>query len=91
VERTPLVLKMVRLLLRIEATHKHKTIKQEIVNWGIRNGPTLADMHLAQGRHLDEQIEVEGELSEEEREAVILDATSLKLEIMAFKKRIIGS
>jgi hypothetical protein len=29
---------------------------------------------------LDEQSEVEGECSEEEREAVILDATSLKLE-----------
>jgi hypothetical protein len=33
-------------------------------------------MHLAQS-HLDEQIQVEGELSEVEREAGILDAASL--------------
>jgi hypothetical protein len=85
--KTPLILKRARLL-QIEATaHKHETIKQEIVDWGIQNGPTLANMHLAQG-HLDEQIQVEGELNDEEREAAILDAASLKLEIAAFKKEL---
>jgi hypothetical protein len=62
-------------------------IKQEIADWGIRNGPTLANMHLAQG-HLDEQIKVEEELTEAEREVVIIDDTSLKLEIAAFKKEL---
>jgi hypothetical protein len=38
---------------------------------------------------LDEQIEVDGGLGEEEREAVILVATSLKLEITAFKKNLL--
>jgi hypothetical protein len=51
------------------------------VDWGILNGPTLANMHLAQG-HLDEQIQVEGQLSMEEREEAILDAASLKLEVI---------
>jgi hypothetical protein len=74
VERTPEVLQTARIL-QIEAAH---TIKQEIADWGICNGPTLANMYLAQG-HLDEQIEVEGELTEAEREAAILDAASLKL------------
>jgi hypothetical protein len=37
--------------------------------------------------HLGEQIKVEGDLSDEEREAAILDATSLKLEITASRKR----
>jgi hypothetical protein len=41
-------------------------------------------MHLAQS-HLGEQIQVEGELSEIEREGGILDVASLKLEITAFK------
>jgi hypothetical protein len=41
-------------------------------------------MNLEQG-HLDEQIEVEGEFTEAEREAAILDAASLKLEIAFFK------
>jgi hypothetical protein len=54
VKNTPPVLKRARLL-QIEVSHKHKTIKQEIVDWGIQNGPTLANMHLAQG-HLDVQI-----------------------------------
>ncbi len=71
----------------LQAAHKYATIKQEIADWGIRNGPTLANMHLAQG-HLDEQIEVEGELTEAEREAAILDAASLKLEITSFKKEL---
>ena len=66
---------------------KHTLIKQEIVDWGIGNGPTLANMHLAQA-HLDEQIQVEGELGDEEREAAILDAASLKEEITAFKKEL---
>ena len=44
-------------------------------------------MHLAQG-HLDEQIKVEGELIEAERDAAILDAASLKLEITSFKKEL---
>jgi hypothetical protein len=86
VERTPLVQKSVRLK-QIEASHKHERIQQEIVDWGIHNGPTLANMHLAQV-HLDEQIQFEGELNEEEREAAILDAASLKLEITAFKKEL---
>jgi hypothetical protein len=47
----------------------------------------LANMYLAQG-HLDEQIEVEGELTEAEREAAIMDAASLKLEIALFKKEL---
>jgi hypothetical protein len=66
VERTPLVLNMARLL-QIEAAHKHEKIKQEIADWGIQKGPTLANMHLAQG-HLVEQIEVGEELNDEERE-----------------------
>jgi hypothetical protein len=44
-------------------------------------------MHLARG-HLDEQIEVEGELTEAEREAAILDVASLKLESTSFKKEL---
>jgi hypothetical protein len=86
VERTPPVLQTARIL-QIEAAHKYATIKQEIADWGIRNGPTLANMHLAQG-HLDEQIEVEGELTEAEREQAILDSASLKLEITSFKKEL---
>jgi hypothetical protein len=86
VERRPEVLQTARIL-QIEAAHKYATIKQEIVDWGIPNGPTLANMHFAQG-HLDKQIEVEGELTEAERERAILDATSLKLEIAFFKKEL---
>jgi hypothetical protein len=85
-DRTPEVLQVARIL-QIEAAHKYATIKQEIADWGIREGPTLANMYLAQ-EHLDEQIEVEGELTEAEREAAILDATSLKLEIAFFKKEL---
>jgi hypothetical protein len=62
VEKTPQVLKDARQK-QIEAAHMHANIKQKTVDWGIRNGPTLANMHLAQG-HLDEQIQVEGEQSE---------------------------
>jgi hypothetical protein len=40
---------------------------------------------MAQG-HLDEQIEVQGELTEQEREQAILDSASLKEEIKTFKK-----
>jgi hypothetical protein len=47
--------------------NKYATIKEEIVDWGIPDGPTLANMHLAQG-HLDEQIEVEGELTKRQKE-----------------------
>jgi hypothetical protein len=55
-----------------EAEHSHHTIKKEIADcWGTLNGPTLANMHLAQG-HLNEQIEVEGEFTQTEREAAIL-------------------
>jgi hypothetical protein len=86
VERTPEVLQTARIL-QIEAAHKYATIKQEIADWRICDGPTLANMYLAQG-HLDEQIEVEGELTEAEREAAILDAASLKLEIAFFKKEL---
>jgi hypothetical protein len=64
-------------ILQIEAGHKYATVKQEIPDWGICDGLTLANIHLAQVR-LDEQIEVEGELTEAQREAAILDATSLK-------------
>jgi hypothetical protein len=64
--------------------HSHESIKEEIVDWGIRNGQTLANMHLTQS-HLDEQIQVEGELSEVEREAGIIEAASLKLEITLSK------
>jgi hypothetical protein len=85
VERTLEVLQIARIL-QLKAAPKYVTIKQEIADWGIRDGPALANMHLAQG-HLDEQIEVEGELTKAEREAAaILDATSLKLEIAFFKK-----
>jgi hypothetical protein len=86
IENTPEVLKDARLK-QIEAGHVHDMIKQEIVDWGIVNGPTLANMYLAQG-HLDKQIQVEGELTEEEMEAAILDPASLKLEITAFKKEL---
>jgi hypothetical protein len=48
VERTPEVLQTARIL-QIEAAHKYATIKQEIADWGIREGPTLANMYLAQG------------------------------------------
>ena len=85
-ERTPEVLQTARIL-QIEAAHKYATIKQEIVDWGIHHGPRLANMHLTQG-HLDEQIEVGGELTKAEREAAILDATSLKLEIAFFKNEL---
>ena len=54
---------------------------------GIINGPTLSNMHLTQG-HLDEQIEVKGEHSEEDIEATIIDRAFLKLEIMALKKEL---
>jgi hypothetical protein len=86
VETTPQVRKDARYN-QIEAAHKHEHMKQEIVDWGILNGPTLVNMHLAQG-HLDEQIQVEGELSMEEREEAIMDAPSLKLEVTAFKKEL---
>jgi UDP-N-acetylglucosamine pyrophosphorylase len=45
-EKTPQVLKTARLK-QIDVSHKYETIKQEIVDWGIQNGPTLANMHLA--------------------------------------------
>jgi hypothetical protein len=86
VERTPEVLQTARIL-QIEAVHKYAAMKQEIADWGIRDGPTLMNMYLAQGR-LDEQIKVEGELTEAEREAAILDAASLKLEVAFFKKEL---
>jgi hypothetical protein len=84
VERTPEALQTVRIL-QIQAAHNYATINQDIADWGICDGPTLANMYLAQG-HLDEEIEVEGELTKTEREAAILDAASLKLEIAFFKK-----
>jgi hypothetical protein len=58
VEKTSQVLKDA-WYKQIEASQKHKNMKQVIVDWGILNGPTLANMHLAQG-HLDEQIQVKG-------------------------------
>jgi hypothetical protein len=86
VEDTPEVLKVARHK-QIEAEHDHATIKQEITDWGATNGPTLANMHLAQG-HLDEAINVEGELAEQEREQAILDLALLKDEIKTFKKEL---
>jgi hypothetical protein len=68
----------------------HETIKQEIVDSGILDGQTLASMHLAQ-RHLDEQIQVEGGLHEEQREAHIMDATSFGTGNNRFQKIFIGS
>jgi phosphopantetheinyl transferase len=53
-ERTPQVLKDARQQ-QIEAGHKHDRCKQDISDWGIRNGPTLDNMLLASA-HLDEQI-----------------------------------
>jgi hypothetical protein len=63
------------------------TIKQETTDWAKQNGQTLANMHLAQG-HLDEQIQVEGELTQQEREQAILDSASSKEEIKTFKKEL---
>jgi hypothetical protein len=70
-----------------EAEHNHVTIKQEITDRGKQNGPTPANMHMAQG-HLDEQIQVQGELSQQEIEQAILDSASLKEEIKTFKKEL---
>jgi hypothetical protein len=70
---------------QMEAEHNHVTIKQEITDWGKQNGPIPANMHMAQG-HLDEQIQIQGELSQQEREQAILDSASLKEEIKTFKK-----
>jgi hypothetical protein len=86
VERTSEVLIAARIL-QIGAAHKYATIKQEISHWGICNGPTLANLHLAP-QYLDEQIGFEGELTQEEREVAILDAVSLKLENATFKKEL---
>jgi hypothetical protein len=83
-ERTPQVLKDVRPQ-QIEAGHKHDRCKQDISDWGIQNGPTLANMPLASA-HLDEQIKVDGALIEQEQ--AILDAASLKEEIHNFKKEL---
>jgi hypothetical protein len=84
VERTPPPGKGARRK-QMEAEQKHEESKQETVDWGRLNGPTLANMHLAQG-HLDEEIEVEGMLNVEERDMVIENAASLKEEITSFKK-----
>jgi hypothetical protein len=86
VEDSPEALKDARHK-QIEAEHKHATIKKEIADWGTLNGLTLANMHLAQG-HLDEESIVEGELTQEEREEAIIDAASLKEEIVNFKKEL---
>jgi len=87
VEDTPEVLKDARHT-QILAEHTHEGIKKEITDWGTQNGPTLANMHLAQG-HLNEQIEVEGELTPQEREQAILDVASLKEEIKTFKREVL--
>jgi hypothetical protein len=78
VERTPQLLKDVRIN-QIVAERKHEASKQEMADWGLHNGPTLANMHLAQG-HLDEEIAVEGALNKEERMTAIENAASLKEE-----------
>jgi hypothetical protein len=84
-ERTPQVLKDTRQQ-QIEAEHNHDRCKQDISDWGIQNGPTLANMLLAQA-HLDEQIQV-GEGEHMEQEQAILDAASLKEEVQSFKKEL---
>jgi hypothetical protein len=84
-EDAPEVLKEEARHKQTEAEHNHATIKQETTDWGAQNGRTLANIHLAQG-HLDEQIQVEGKLTQEEREKAILDSASLKDEIKTFKK-----
>jgi hypothetical protein len=86
VERTPQLLKDVRIN-QMAAERKHEASKQETADWGLHNGPTLANMHLAQG-HLDEEIAVEGALNEEERITAIENAASLKEEITSFKKEL---
>jgi hypothetical protein len=85
-EDTPEELKVARHK-QMEAEHNHVTIKQERTDWGKQNGPTPADMRMAQG-HLDEQIQVQGELSEQEREQAITDSASSKEEIKTFKKEL---
>jgi hypothetical protein len=79
VKRTPQLLNDVRIN-QTAAEQKHEASKQETGDWGLHNGPTLANMHLAQG-HLDEEIAVEGVLNEEERMTAIENAASLKEEI----------
>jgi hypothetical protein len=74
--------------LKQPSTHTLDNQTEDSRYWGIQNGPTLANIHLAQG-HLDEQIGVEGELTEAEKEAAIIDVTSFELEIMAFKKELL--
>jgi hypothetical protein len=68
-----------------EAECSHQTMKKETADWETRNGPTLPNMHLAEGC-LNDQIEVDGELAQEEREAEILDLVSLKDKIKTFKR-----
>jgi hypothetical protein len=85
VEDSPESLKEARTK-QTEAEHSHHTIKKEIADcWGTLIGPTLANVHLAQG-HLNEQIEVEGEFTQTERQAAILHLASLKDEIKTFKR-----
>jgi hypothetical protein len=87
VKRTPQSLEDVRTN-QIAAERKHEASKQEMADWGLHNGPTLANMHLAQG-HLDEEIAVEGVLNKkEERMTAIENAASLKEEITSFKKEL---
>ena len=86
VERTPRLLKDV-WINQIIVEQKHEASKQEIADWGRKNGPTLANMYLALC-HLDEEIEVEGVLGEEERGTAIENAASLKKEIISFKKEL---
>jgi hypothetical protein len=81
VERTPQLLEDVRMN-QTAAERKHEASKQETADEGLHNGPTLANMHLAQG-HLDE-----GVLNEEERMTAIENAASLKEEMTSFKKEL---
>jgi hypothetical protein len=84
VERTPQLLKDA-WINQMAAEEKHEAAKQETADWGRQNGPTLANARLTQG-HLDEELQVEGVLNDEERNAAIESAASLKKEITIIKK-----
>jgi hypothetical protein len=47
----------------MEAQHEHDVTKQETVD---ENGQSLANVHTLRG-HMDEQIQVEGELSDKKQ------------------------
>ena len=73
------------LLQRTDLPKLFLSIKKEITYGVTQNFPTLVNIHLTQG-NMDDHIEVEGELTQEERKEEILDASLLKDEIKDFKK-----